>query len=393
MYEFKWTLPFDAKQTVTLRITSKSSWLGRKTLRLDDRVVYRRGRMEGIEHRFRVPTGGQELRLTWEQMPGFPSWRPVLLYNEAELEEITGCQPPLVSQRPPFLAVVTGVTYLLMFMMAIMLPHIWRMLYAGLAHSDSRTIILNVDGVEGGAGLLLRGHPLPEATVGQPFEAVLSVQGGRPPYTWKLVKAPLPDGLSFDAETATVSGTPQRVGDKIMGVCVTDASGDKAERPYVISVRPTGRREPRLVTSTLPPAQTGQGYSAGLEVEGGEPPYDWVVNKRKLPKDLSFDRKTGRLTGVVRADVKGVFPLHFGVNDSAYSPYHNIAPWLVPFVATAGCLLGYWNMRRWGVILYGALILGQLGVGGMTEYPLSWIAIVLQVLVFLVGAGYFKRMQ
>ena len=403
MYEFKWTLPLDPKQIVTLQIASQSSWIGRKTLRVGDRVVYRRARMEGVEHTFADPAGEHTLRLTWEPISGSASWRPILLCDGVELEELTGAQPPRTAERPPLLALVTGITYLTILMMVVMLPHVWKMLYAGLGHSDSRAIVLDVSDGREDAALVLARNLLPEATVGQPYRTSLAVERGSPPYAWNLVKGSLPDGLAFHANAARVSGTPQDAGDKVIRVRVTDATGAQAERPYVVSVRPERSTEPRLVTRTLPVAHSGEEYVAQLRVEGGKPPYDWVVNTRKLPQRLSFDRKAGTLRGVVGPEtpdrkeweppIPTAVPLQFGVIDSAYSPYENIAPWFIPLAATAICLLGYWNMRRWGVILYGVFIVGQLGAGLATAYPLSGTAIVLQALIFSVGAAYYSRMQ
>jgi hypothetical protein len=340
MYEFQWTLPGEVQQAVTLHIASRSSWIGRKTLYLRDRVVYRRGRLEGIEHTFADSLRQHKLLLTWEPLPSSHDWRPVLRCDGMELQEVTDCPLPRIVPRPPLLAWLIGVTCLAMFMMAVMLPHIWNMLYVGRGHSDSRTIVLEVED-----------------------------------------------------ESGEISGAPRRSGERVVGVGAEGVSGARTEKPYAISVRPSPTSEPRLVTRKLPPARAGKEYAAQLLVEGGRPPYDWVVNTRKLPTGLSFDRQGGQLSGVVALDAKGVFPLQFRVTDSAYSPYDDLAPWFVPFAATAVCLLGYWNMRRWGVLLYGALLLVQLGAGWVSQYPLSFAPVVWQGLMLLAGAGYFKRMQ
>jgi len=50
---------------------------------------------------------------------------------------------------------------------------------------------------------------LPSATVNLPYSTVLAATGGKTPYTWSLYKPPVPPpGLTFNAATGQLSGTP-----------------------------------------------------------------------------------------------------------------------------------------------------------------------------------------
>ena len=46
----------------------------------------------------------------------------------------------------------------------------------------------------------------------------------------------LPDGVTFDSETNTISGTPTKVGSYPIVVTTTDASGNKTETKFTIEV-------------------------------------------------------------------------------------------------------------------------------------------------------------
>ena len=74
-----------------------------------------------------------------------------------------------------------------------------------------------------------------------------------------------------------------------------------------------------------------------------------------------------------------------------------IGPWYPPYLAAASivgaiCLLGFWKMRRWGVILYTALaLINQVVLLAAGRW--NMLAIILPGIVVAVGFGYFSRMR
>lgn len=80
------------------------------------------------------------------------------------------------------------------------------------------------------------GNP-PQATLGQPYSTQFSAGGGAPPYSYSITGA-LPDGLSFDATSATISGTPTQAGTwaNIQVTASDTASGFASTMPFSIAV-------------------------------------------------------------------------------------------------------------------------------------------------------------
>lgn len=49
---------------------------------------------------------------------------------------------------------------------------------------------------------------LPTAVVNSPYSATLQASSGTPPYTWAVTSGSLPAGLTLNASTGVISGTP-----------------------------------------------------------------------------------------------------------------------------------------------------------------------------------------
>ncbi|MCG8404017.1 MAG: Ig domain-containing protein [Phycisphaerales bacterium] len=415
-FVFRWKPPDSvASGELRLEICSICGWIGPKRLFMGGTEVFRRGWLEGIHHSF--PDHGKpgqllELKAVQTSEPG--QWKPMLTLNDEPVPEETGTIPPHNPQRPKLLAIVTGVTYLAMFMTFIMLPHIQKMLYATYGHSDSRVFVLEVahKGVE---GVLHFDRPaLPSAILGQPYETKPAILGGEQPYTFKRLMGIMPDGLHFDDDSGLISGTPRESGDFLIRIRATDARDHSIDWPCVISVASDQEHAPRIVTESLPVAIEHSDYSAQFDADGGLPPYDWVLNKRKLPNGLVFkvleeDGESGqeqvaaRLEGTpeqlsvnegeVAKSIAGAYPLRVRVTDASYSPWVDISPWVLPFVATSICLLGYWNMQRWSVVLLGLAVLAQIGLAVASLLSVSTAAVVLQLCVLAVGTRAFPKMR
>lgn len=219
MFEFRWTLPSQPKpHEVVLAVHARNSWFGRKVLYVDGRPAYRRDRFSGIDHAFPAPDGSAqniEVRLVRDERIG--EWAPRLTCDGAAVPETSGTRPPKIVKAPPLIAVVVGLTCLVMFMALVTLPSIATLL----------------DAVYGKGGW----HPV-----------------------------------------------------------------------------------------------------------------------------------------------------------AGYSPTRHLYPWITPFVVSAGCLLGFWNMRRWGVQALGIAIVLELAALLTHVAPMSGIALGVQAVLWCIGAAYYRRM-
>ncbi|GAA1427308.1 DUF11 domain-containing protein [Microlunatus lacustris] len=134
-----------------------------------------------------------------------------------------------------------------------------------------------------------------EVTV--PYSQQPIVTGGSGPFRWAVTAGSLPAGLSIDAATGLISGTPTASGSVSVTVSVTDSSNQVASRTVtlVIAALPT-------ITSNAPPAgQVGLAYSTTFTVTGGTAPLAWSVSAGNLPSGLSLNSSTGVLSGTPTA--------------------------------------------------------------------------------------------
>jgi hypothetical protein len=133
-------------------------------------------------------------------------------------------------------------------------------------------------------------------TVGVPFTQTLAASFGTTPYgNWQVVSGILPAGLTLNAATGVVSGTPSLPGSNSAVVSVIDSAGVSAASQtisWTVSV-------PVLTITTaspLPNATAGSAYSQAFAVTGGIPQYTWSIPPGSLQPGLSFS-SAGVLSG------------------------------------------------------------------------------------------------
>ena len=152
---------------------------------------------------------------------------------------------------------------------------------------------------------------LPSGTRGTPYTATtLTAINGIAPYRWAISAGSLPAGLSLDANTGTISGTPTVAGSFSVTFQVTDSLNAVAATP---SLTVTIAQPVSISTLSLPSATVGQVYSASLTASGGKAPYSWSLSAGSLPAGLTLS-SGGVISGT--ATVAGTFNPTFRVRDS-----------------------------------------------------------------------------
>lgn len=137
----------------------------------------------------------------------------------------------------------------------------------------------------------------PAGTVGMAYSTTLSASGGTAPLKLSLAGGSLPAGLTFNAATGVISGTPTAAGTVSFVVQAVDASAV----PFTVSATKTitiGAPGAALVVMGNPPAGVvGSPYATTLQASGGTAPYAWSVVSGSLPPGLALAAASGNLSG------------------------------------------------------------------------------------------------
>jgi hypothetical protein len=136
----------------------------------------------------------------------------------------------------------------------------------------------------------------PLAEVGVPITALEpSASGGFGTKAWRL-DGTLPRGLTFDARTGAITGTPKAPGTSSVTVVVTDGEGRSAgvDLTIVINARLT------IAPAHLAAAQAGRRYQGKITALGGVGEKTFTLFTGRLPAGVHLNATTGTLRGTPR---------------------------------------------------------------------------------------------
>ena len=146
---------------------------------------------------------------------------------------------------------------------------------------------------------------LPDGYAGSAYSKSLTTKDGKAPYAWSISGGSLPAGLSLDAATGAITGTPAAAGNSSFSVAVRDANNKTASEPLTIAVYAA----PSIAVTTLPAGFAGSDYSQAVATTGGKGPYSWSVTSGSLPAGLTLDSINGSISGTPVTSGTGDFTI------------------------------------------------------------------------------------
>jgi len=149
---------------------------------------------------------------------------------------------------------------------------------------------------------------LAQGTVGTSFSRTLTATGGTLPHSsWTVITGALPAGLSLNASTGIISGTPTAAANPATSIVVrvNDANGCQATQSISLQICPVVTLSPvSLAASTV-----GAPYSQTISVSSGVSPHTFAVSSGSLPAGLSLNPSTGVISGTPTTAATATFTI------------------------------------------------------------------------------------
>ena len=139
---------------------------------------------------------------------------------------------------------------------------------------------------------------LPVGQVGTPYNAMLTATGGTAPYSWAISNGALPSGLSLNAATGSITGTPTTaIANTAVVFRITDSGNPAQTQTTSLTLTVNTTVVPVSITTTSLPAGTvNVAYSQQLAATGGSGSYTWTLTTPVTGFTLST---SGLLSGTV----------------------------------------------------------------------------------------------
>jgi hypothetical protein len=155
----------------------------------------------------------------------------------------------------------------------------------------------------------------PVGTVGASYSLPMTANLSEPK-TWSVVAGALPSGLTLDAGSGMISGTPTAAGSfgfTVQAVIDAQRTDTKAlmidvRNPLAIATPAPFELETRIART-----EVGVLFSTTMAATGGLGPYTWTQTGT-LPPGIEFDVTTGSVSG--RAELNGTYGFALSVGDT-----------------------------------------------------------------------------
>jgi hypothetical protein len=147
---------------------------------------------------------------------------------------------------------------------------------------------------------------LATGNVGQFYSQQLSVNGINGAVTYSVSSGALPAGLTLNASTGLISGTPTSAANASFSI-TANVGGCIATRSFVIQI--VACVPITISPSTLPNGSVGTPYSEQLTASGGNPAYTYAVTSGALPGGLNLDPFSGLISGMPTSSAAASFTI------------------------------------------------------------------------------------
>jgi len=137
-------------------------------------------------------------------------------------------------------------------------------------------------------------NPLANGTVGTAYSASPTASGapGGSSYAWTATG--LPAGLSLNATTGVISGTPTATGNATITATFSGPGGEQCQGSTTLGI---GCPSLTVSPASLPNGAAGTPYSQTLSASGGTSPYTFAVTTGALPAGLAINTASGLISG------------------------------------------------------------------------------------------------